>query len=116
MILTIVATLGGVALGAWIFWLARGGSGGGGMRGARPAGIDLGPHVAQIRALLRAANGGDVGAAAQAMGILDSLEATYGYETVAAFCSPEKLRRLASKVQTKLRRLASKVQTKLLPA
>jgi hypothetical protein len=101
MILTIVATLGGVAVGAWIFWLARG-SGGGRVQQPHPPGVDLGPHVAQIRALLRAANGGDVGAAAQAMGILDSLEATYGYETVVAYCSPEKLRRLASKVQTKL--------------
>jgi len=104
MLLTVLATLGGVAIGAWIFYLASN------RREARPAfaahapmpTVDLSPQIAQIRALLRAANKGAPGDAAAAIGMLDALEQTYGYEAVASVCNPEKLRGLAAKVQARL--------------
>jgi hypothetical protein len=118
LIITIVGVLSGVALGAWICWLASG-------RNRAPLRItpqylppvpsppmlsrsppalpapDLAPVVAQIRALIRAANSGsDPGAADQARQLLDDTEHTYG-SALSAVCSPSKLRSLIDRVQAR---------------
>jgi hypothetical protein len=117
MIVTIVGVLGGVAIGAWIFWLAsgRGRASMLGVSGAVPRITpqyippaapqlqppDLAPVVAQIRALIRAANSGsDPGAADQARQLLDDTEHTYG-SALSAVCSPSKLRSLIDRVQAR---------------
>jgi len=110
MIVTIVGVLGGVAIGAWIFWLASG-------RSRAPVRVtaqylppapapqlsapDLAPLVAQIRGLIRAANSGsDPGAAEQARQMLDDAERAYG-SALSTVCSPSKLRNLIDRVQAR---------------
>jgi hypothetical protein len=101
MVITVVSVLGAVVVGATIVWLATR-SRPQQMAGYAPSpSLDLGPQVAQIRALIRAANNGDGGAAAQAAALLDNLEATYGHEAVARACNPNKLRGLIAKVQAR---------------
>lgn len=100
MIVTIVGVLGGAALAALIFWW--------GLRSARSMmqpgfaqAPELSGRVQQIRALIRAANRGDSGAAMTAGSMLDDLESTYGTEVLSRACNPSKLRGLIAKVQSR---------------
>jgi ABC-type Fe3+ transport system permease subunit len=100
MIITVLSVLGSVAVGALIVWAVTRGN-----RPQRSLGapmappLDLGPQVAQIRALIRAANHGDLASADQAAALLDHLESTYGFDAVSRSCNPNKLRGLIQKVQ-----------------
>jgi len=98
MIITVLSVLAGVSIGAWIVWAVTRDKSPQRSFGASPP-IDLGPHVAQIRALIRAANRGDPTSASQAAALLDQLEATYGFDAVSRACNPNKLRGLIQKVQ-----------------
>lgn len=111
MITATICTLSGVLIGALIFWWAIRtrvslASQPGGYVPAAPPMPDhsqrISAQIANIRRLIRSANqDSNPDAAAQALAMLNHLEATYGTAAVARVCDAQKLRGIIARVQSR---------------